>query len=56
MPPERLNRIGENALREQFTRPPYAVSFRRESATFILVTLHVKYGAGEQERLAELTL
>jgi endonuclease/exonuclease/phosphatase family metal-dependent hydrolase len=54
VPPERLNRIGENALKQQFARAPYAVSFRRGSATFILVTLHVLFGDREEDRLKEL--
>ena len=54
VPPERLERVGENALREQFVRTPYAVSFRRSNATFILVTLHILFGDVEEERLPEL--
>ena len=54
VPPERLDRIGENAMREQFARSPYAVSFLRGGVTFILVTLHVLFGAREEDRLAEL--
>ncbi len=54
VPPERLERIGPNALNEQFVRTPYAVSFRRGNATFILVTLHVLFGDAEEERLPEL--
>jgi len=41
-------------LREQFVRPPYAVSFQREDATFILLTLQVIYGDDEEHRLPEL--
>ena len=44
----------EQRLREQFARSPYAVSFLRERATFILVTLHVLFGEREADRLAEL--
>lgn len=54
IPPEQLADVDPNVLREQFVRPPYAVSFQREDATFILVTLHVKYGDGEDARLPEL--
>ena len=54
VPPARLNRIGEDALREQFARTPYAVSFRRKCATFILVTLHIVYGDRGCERTPEL--
>ena len=46
--------VGDNALREQFARTPYAVSFRAGKQTFILVTLHVKYGNSSAERIAEL--
>lgn len=54
VPPERLDRIAANALQEQFARTPYAVSFQREGATFILVTLHVLFGGDEAARLPEL--
>ena len=54
VPPERLDRIGENALNSQFARSPYAVSFRRGNSTVILVTLHVLFGDREADRLAEL--
>lgn len=54
IPPEQLGEADPETLREQFVRPPYAVSFQREDATFILVTLHVIYGNGEDERLPEL--
>jgi len=54
VPPERLDRIDAGALRRQFARAPYAVSFQRESVSFILVTLHVLFGEREADRLAEL--
>jgi len=54
VPPERMSRIGPNALRTQFARSPYAVSFARETTTFILATLHVLFGEREADRLAEL--
>jgi endonuclease/exonuclease/phosphatase family metal-dependent hydrolase len=54
VPPEWLDEIGEDALRRQFARTPYAVSFRRNDATFILVTLHVDYGKSSAERIPEL--
>ncbi len=54
VPPEWLDEIGEDALRSQFARTPYAVSFRRKDATFILVTLHVDYGKSSAERIPEL--
>ena len=54
VPKEWLNEVGENALKDQFVRSPYAVSFRSESKTFILVTLHVIYGKKSKDRIAEL--
>ena len=53
VPQDKLNIIGENALREQFVRTPYAVSFRaggspiKRPKTFILVTLHVIWKESE---------
>jgi len=46
--------IGEGAEQRQFARTPYAVSFRSEGRTFILVTLHVLYGDGPEDRVGEL--
>lgn len=55
VPKEWLNKVGgEGVLREQFVRSPYAVGFRSEDKTFILVTLHIKYGKSSKERIAEL--
>jgi endonuclease/exonuclease/phosphatase family metal-dependent hydrolase len=54
VPPEWLSEISEDALKRQFARTPYAVSFRRKDATFILVTLHVDYGDSSAERIPEL--
>ncbi len=54
VPPDRLGRLEENALREQFCRTPYAVSFLRGKSTFILVTLHILFGDVEDDRLPEL--
>jgi endonuclease/exonuclease/phosphatase family metal-dependent hydrolase len=54
VPPDRLGPLSENALREQFCRTPYAVSFRRGGATFILVTLHILFGEVAADRLPEL--
>jgi len=55
VPPERLERVDAGALREQFARTPYAVSFRRNKVTFILVTLHILFGDVPAERIPELT-
>ena len=54
VPPEWLTEIPENALRRQFARTPYAVSFRAGKTTFILVTLHVDYGDSTEDRKGEL--
>jgi endonuclease/exonuclease/phosphatase family metal-dependent hydrolase len=55
VPPERLAEIAPDALREQFARSPYAVSFQAGSTTVILVTLHVLYGTKPADRIPELT-
>ena len=54
VPEEWLKEIRSDALRRQFARTPYAVSFRAEEQTFILVTLHVNYGSDAAERIPEL--
>jgi len=54
VPQEWLDEIGAGALRKQFARTPYAVSFRAGEETFILVTLHVDYGKSAADRLPEL--
>ncbi|MTI02255.1 endonuclease/exonuclease/phosphatase family protein [Roseibium sp. RKSG952] len=54
VPPDRLERVGADALREQFVRTPYAVSFRRSDTTFILVTLHILFGDVAADRIPEL--
>jgi endonuclease/exonuclease/phosphatase family metal-dependent hydrolase len=55
VPPEQTDAINQAALNTQFARTPYAVSFRTGDTTFILVTLHVKYGTGvPAERIPEL--
>ncbi|MEO8352664.1 MAG: endonuclease/exonuclease/phosphatase family protein [Chthoniobacteraceae bacterium] len=54
IPPEELAAAEPEDLRTQFVRPPYAVSFQRENATFILLTLHVIFGGNEADRLPEL--
>ena len=47
VPPEWLSEVGEDALRRQFARTPYAVSFKAQNTTFVLVTLHIVYGTDE---------
>lgn len=55
VPPEYIaTGDSEKTLQEQFARTPYAVSFKRKTATFILVTLHVKFGDAALDRLGEL--
>jgi endonuclease/exonuclease/phosphatase family metal-dependent hydrolase len=54
VPEEWLAEVSPDALRRQFARTPYAVSFRAGRHTFILVTLHVKYGENPSGRAAEL--
>ena len=54
VPEEQLDRVDPDALRRQFARTPYAVSFRSGTKTFILVTLHVLYGESAEERVPEL--
>lgn len=54
VPKEKLTKIGVDALQEQFVRTPYAVGFRSKNQTFILVTLHIKYGKKAKERKPEL--
>jgi endonuclease/exonuclease/phosphatase family metal-dependent hydrolase len=46
--------ITPDALDRQFARTPYAVSFLCGGKTFILVTLHVKYGDNAADRIPEL--
>lgn len=54
VPREWQDEISPGTLREQFARTPYAVSFRAGSETFILATLHVKYGNVPADRVQEL--
>ncbi len=54
VPEEKLTQIGSDALRRQFARTPYAVSFEAGGKTFILITLHVLYGKVAADRVPEL--
>ena len=54
VPQEEFDQISPDALERQFARTPYAVSFVSGGKTFILVTLHVLYGKGTQDRVSEL--
>ncbi len=53
VPPEWIDGDPDAAMRRQFVRTPYAVSFRAGEDTFILVTLHVIFGEPE-DRVPEL--
>ncbi|MEU1409686.1 endonuclease/exonuclease/phosphatase family protein [Streptomyces sp. NPDC005728] len=46
--------VAEGALRQQFARTPYAVSFLSSGQTYTLVTLHVDYGDQAGDRVPEL--
>lgn len=54
VPEEQLNAIEGDALRKQFARTPYAVSFKSNQHTFILVTAHILYGKNTAARIPEL--
>lgn len=54
VPKEKLKKIDENALNKQFARTPYAVSFKIDEKSFILVTLHILYGKNKKDRIPEL--
>lgn len=54
VPQEWLDEIDENALKTQFARTPYAVSFLAGQTTFILVTTHIDYGDKSTDRVPEL--
>jgi endonuclease/exonuclease/phosphatase family metal-dependent hydrolase len=54
VPQEWLNEVAPDALKTQFARTPYAVSFKAGTSTFILVTLHVTFGDPKRDRIPEL--
>ncbi len=54
VPLEDLREVGENNLKKQFARTPYAVGFKSGGVTFVLTTLHVLYGKKEADRIPEL--
>jgi len=54
VPNEWTKTASQQALNEQFVRTPYAVSFRSNKQTFILVTLHILYGKKSSDRIKEL--
>jgi endonuclease/exonuclease/phosphatase family metal-dependent hydrolase len=53
-PNEDVEGISEGAFNRQFSRTPYAVSFKSGSKTFILITAHILYGKAPQDREPEL--
>ena len=55
VPEEYLKNPSPDAMKKQFARTPYAVSFYSAGRTFILCTLHVKYGDAP-ERVPELKM
>jgi endonuclease/exonuclease/phosphatase family metal-dependent hydrolase len=55
VPQEYLSENGPEAMKKQFARTPYAVSFYSAGRTFILCTLHVLYGEAP-ERVPELKM
>ncbi|MBR8719308.1 hypothetical protein IX307_000488 [Bacteroides pyogenes] len=54
VPNEWTKVVSEKALDEQFVRTPYAVSFKSNHQTFILITLHILYGKKSSDRIKEL--
>ncbi|WP_417882298.1 endonuclease/exonuclease/phosphatase family protein [Xanthomarina gelatinilytica] len=54
VPNEWIKTASQEALTEQFVRTPYAVSFKSNQQTFILVTLHILYGKKSSDRIKEL--
>lgn len=54
VPNEWTKTASQEALDEQFVRTPYAVSFKSNNQTFILVTLHILYGKKSKDRIKEL--
>ncbi|MEX0884435.1 MAG: endonuclease/exonuclease/phosphatase family protein [Cyclobacteriaceae bacterium] len=54
VPNEKVEAINEGAFSRQFARTPYAVGFKVQDKTFILVSLHVLYGKKASDREGEL--
>lgn len=54
VPDEWTKIIPKGMLDKQFVRSPYAVSFRAQNQTFILVTLHILFGKTSSDRITEL--
>jgi endonuclease/exonuclease/phosphatase family metal-dependent hydrolase len=51
---EQLKEDKPDSMKGQFARTPYAVSFFSAGRTFILCTLHIKYGKTSEDRIPEL--
>ncbi len=54
VPNEKIEAIKPGAFSRQFARTPYAVGFRVEDKTFVLVSMHVLYGKSPTDREGEL--
>jgi endonuclease/exonuclease/phosphatase family metal-dependent hydrolase len=54
IPSKKEEEIEEGAFTRQFARTPYAVGFKVEDKTFILVSMHVLYGKRVRDREREL--
>lgn len=55
LPPEwQKDKIDKSSYLNQFVRTPYAVSFLRDTSTFILLTAHIDYGDKSDDRIQEL--
>ncbi|MEM1001454.1 MAG: endonuclease/exonuclease/phosphatase family protein [Bacteroidota bacterium] len=54
VPNEWKDKVDQISLERQFVRSPYAVSFRANNRTFILVTLHILFGDSNNDRIDEL--
>jgi endonuclease/exonuclease/phosphatase family metal-dependent hydrolase len=51
---EKNKQIQTDALKRQFARTPYGVSFKAGKSTFVLLTLHVLFGSKSQDRVGEI--
>ncbi|WP_162340775.1 endonuclease/exonuclease/phosphatase family protein [Cyclobacterium salsum] len=54
VPNEKIEAIKPGAFSRQFARTPYAVGFKVEDKTFVLVSMHVLYGKSPTDREGEL--
>lgn len=51
---EDMSGNGAGKLHEQFARTPYAVAFISKGITFVLTTVHIRWGTGNAERTPEI--